>query len=160
MRVSISAIGRLKAGAERQLIDRYHDRAAKAGAAVGITKTTFRETPESRAQNSERRRSEEADALISNISSDAAVIALDETGRSLTSRKFADWVAERRDAGISELVILIGGPDGHGPSVKARADLVLSLGAMTYPHQIARLLITEQLYRAITILSGHPYHRD
>src|SRR5690606_36905958 len=75
------------------------------------------------------------------------------------SDAFARRIGSLRDAGRKNLVLAIGGPDGHGPSLGERADLILPLGAMTWPHQIARLVVAEQLYRAATILAGHPYHR-
>ncbi len=160
MRMVVAAIGRMKSGAERDLVERYRDRARKAGRGVGVTRFDIRDIAEARAPSAERRRDDEAAALIADIPANAVVVALDESGKALSSRKFADWVGARRDDGTTDIHVLVGGPDGHGAAVKSRADLLLSLGAMTYPHQIARILIAEQIYRAITILSGHPYHRD
>jgi len=160
MRIVIAAVGRLKAGAERELVERYGDRAAKAGRVLGITRLDTRELTESRAQTARQRCDEEAEALLAGVPAGAVVVALDETGRALTSQQFADWIDGHRDRGTTDLVFLIGGPDGHGATVRARADLTLALGAMTYPHQIARVLLTEQVYRAVTILTGHPYHRE
>jgi 23S rRNA (pseudouridine1915-N3)-methyltransferase len=88
------------------------------------------------------------------------VVVLDERGRSLTSRDFATRIGTWRDDGAGEIVFLIGGADGHDEAVRARADLLLSLGSMTWPHQMVRVLLAEQLYRAQQILAGHPYHRD
>ncbi|PLX37878.1 MAG: 23S rRNA (pseudouridine(1915)-N(3))-methyltransferase RlmH [Hyphomicrobiales bacterium] len=160
MRIVVSAVGRLKAGAERDLCDRYRDRADKAGRALGFTAVDTRETAESRASRTEQRGSEEATALLSNLPEGTFVVALDETGKTMTSRAFADRLSGLRDRSIPEVRFLIGGADGHGDAARQRADLMLSLGPMTYPHQIARALILEQVYRAITILAGHPYHRD
>ncbi len=160
MRLVVSAVGRLKAGAERDLADRYCSRAEKAGRAMGFTGLDIRETPEARGARAEERSAAEALSLTANLPQDAVVVALDEGGRAMTSRKFADRLATWRDGGAPELRFLIGGPDGHGEAALQRADLVLSLGPMTFPHQIARALLLEQVYRAITILSGHPYHRD
>lgn len=160
MRMTIAAVGRMKAGAERDLVDRYAERARKAGRNLGITKIDIRDIAESRATASDRRRDEEADRLVSDIPPDAQVVVLDETGKAMTSRAFADWIARQRDSGAGDMHFLIGGPDGHGASARSRANLTLSLGAMTFPHQIARILIVEQIYRVMTILGGHPYHRD
>ena len=87
------------------------------------------------------------------------VVCLDETGKGLSSTALTDWIRLRRDQGVASIAFLIGGPDGHGAAVRERADLTLSLGAMTWPHGLARVLLLEQLYRAATILAGHPYHR-
>jgi 23S rRNA (pseudouridine1915-N3)-methyltransferase len=86
-------------------------------------------------------------------------IVLDEHGKSLTSEDFASFVQDARDNGARDMVFLIGGPDGHDPRVREQANLVLSMSHMTLPHGLARALLVEQLYRALTIISGHPYHR-
>ena len=101
---------------------------------------------------------EEAEQLLSRAGSFALVV-FDERGRSLSSEAFAERVAAWRDAGCPGLACVIGGPDGLDRRVRDRADLVLSFGALTMPHQIVRALVVEQLYRALTILAGHPYHR-
>lgn len=159
MRVTIAAVGRMKAGPERELLDRYLDRAAKQGRALGVTKVEVREIPESRAARAEDRKAEEAEALLAGVADTAWVIVLDETGATRTSQAFADDLAARLAEG-RDWAILIGGADGHGPAALARADLRLAFGAMTWPHQIVRILAAEQVYRATTILAGHPYHRD
>ncbi|NLH81840.1 MAG: 23S rRNA (pseudouridine(1915)-N(3))-methyltransferase RlmH [Phyllobacteriaceae bacterium] len=159
MRITIAAVGRMKAGPERELLDRYVDRAGKQGRPLGITRVEVREIPESRAGRAEDRKVEEAAALLAGLSDTTRLIALDEHGRTLGSRAFADDVAACL-AGGRDLAILIGCADGHGAAVLDRADLRLAFGAMTWPHQIVRVLAAEQVYRAATILAGHPYHRD
>ncbi len=159
MRVTIAAVGRMKSGPERDLLDRYVERAAKQGRAQGITRVEVREVAESRAARAEDRKTEEAAALIAGLADTAAVIVLDEVGETMGSEAFAAFVGKRVDAG-RDLAILIGGADGHGAAARARAELVLAFGAMTWPHQIVRILAAEQLYRATTILAGHPYHRS
>lgn len=159
MRLRVLAIGRMKDGAERDLCDRYMDRAARAGKALGFSKVDLREWPESRQARAEERRAEEAAAMLADLAAGTFLIALDETGRALDSVAFATLVGQRKDAGVPALALAIGGPDGHGEAVRARADLVLALGPMTWPHQLVRVMLAEQLYRAVTILSGHPYHR-
>lgn len=159
MRVSIAAVGRMKSGPERELLDRYVDRAGKQGRGLGITRVEIRETSESRAARADDRKAEEAAGLVAGIAETAYVVALDERGTTLDSAGFAALVgrllAEGRD-----LALVIGGADGHGAAVTARADLGLAFGAMTWPHQIVRILAAEQIYRATTILAGHPYHRS
>ncbi len=159
MRITIAAVGRMKAGPERELLDRYVDRAGKQGRALGVTRVEVREISESRAARPDDRKAEEAAALLAGLSEATRLIALDEHGRGLTSRAFADDVAACLSGG-RDMAILIGGADGHGAAVLDRADLRLAFGAMTWPHQIVRLLAAEQIYRATTILAGHPYHRD
>lgn len=159
MRVHIIAVGRLKAGPERELAARYLERLAKAGPAVGVECGRTVEITESRAGQPEPRKREEGQALVGALPNGATLLALDEAGAAIGSQDFADWVAACRDDGARDLAIAIGGPDGHAAATLARADRVLSLGRMTWPHQIVRILAAEQLYRAVTILAGHPYHR-
>ena len=118
----------------------------------------MRELDESRARRPEERKVEEAKALRALIPVGAKVILLDERGKSATSEAFAAEVGKTRDAGAPALVIAIGGPDGFAEEMRAGATL-LAFGAMTWPHQLVRVMAAEQIYRAITILSGHPYHR-
>lgn len=159
MRVHLFAIGRLKAGPERELTARYLDRLARAGPAVGLEFGRLVEIPESRAAHVEARKSEEAAALLKALPDGALLILLDETGKSIGSDAFAELVARHRDAGRRDFVLAIGGADGHGEAVRARSDVSFSFGRMTWPHQFVRIMAGEQLYRAVTILSGHPYHR-
>ncbi|MCO6391151.1 23S rRNA (pseudouridine(1915)-N(3))-methyltransferase RlmH [Aliihoeflea aestuarii] len=159
MRLSIHAVGRMKAGPERDLVARYLDRLAKAGPAVGLEFGGVTEIAESQARSAEQRMREEAQKLES-AAGDSALVLLDERGRNLTSRAFAEYISKHADSGTRGLVVAIGGADGHDPALRAKADLVLSFGALTWPHQLVRVLLAEQLYRAATILSNHPYHRD
>lgn len=159
MNVTIAAVGRMKAGPERELLERYLGRADAAGRKLSLT-FAEREIVESRAGDTTRRKTEEAAALLAALPPGAVLVALDEGGRSLDSRALAERIARWRDDGVPELVFALGGPDGHGEALMARAALRLAFGTMTWPHQLARIMLTEQLYRAVTILSGHPYHRD
>jgi len=158
MRIGVHAVGRMKAGPERELAARYFDRFAKAGPAIGLEWAGVTEIAESRAQSAALRKQEEARALASALQG-SALILLDETGKSIGSEAFAARIGEMRDSGTRSLVFAIGGADGHDPELRKNAALVLSFGAMTWPHQIVRVMLAEQLYRATTILSGHPYHR-
>lgn len=159
MRVTVAAIGRLKDGAERVLVDRFMER-LELGRQLGIHPAREVELPESRQKSTDRRKSDEAQRLL-DASADADVlIALDPAGKTLTSEGFAIWLGARRDAGARHMVFCIGGPDGHGADLLATVHLRLSLGPMTLPHGLARVVLVEQIYRAMTILAGHPYHRS
>ncbi len=159
MRVTLAAIGRLKDGAERDLYARYAERFDAAGRALALGPLRLVELPESRAGSVAQRKADEAERLLKAAAGAELRIVLDEGGKQLASETFARELARRRDGGTEAVAILIGGPDGHGPDVLASATLRLSLGAMTLPHGLARVVLVEQLYRAATILSGHPYHR-
>ncbi len=159
MKVTVIAVGRLKSGPERELLDRYLDRAGRAGRQLGLS-FDIRELAESGARSGADRKHEEAAAILGAVPPGAPLVALDERGRALDSRAVAERIAGGRDAGVRDLAIAIGGADGLGADVLSAADLRLAFGAMTWPHQIVRILLAEQLYRTVTILSGHPYHRD
>jgi 23S rRNA (pseudouridine1915-N3)-methyltransferase len=158
MRVAIAAVGRLKAGPERELFARYWDRLDGLGRKLALVPLHLTELPESRASSPDARRAEEASKLLAGLGV-GDVILLDAGGRSVTSEAFAADLLRRRDAGVAGVTFLIGGPDGHGAAAKAKAASVLSLGAMTLPHGLARVVLAEQLYRAATLMAGHPYHR-
>lgn len=159
MRLTIAAIGRLKDGGERVLVDRYVKRCA-AGRTLGLGPVDEIELPESRLAQAAERQADEAKRLLKAVASADLIIALDERGKTLGSPEFSRWLGARRDDGRRHAAFLIGGPDGHGPDALRPAALRLSLGPMTLPHGLARAVLAEQLYRAITILSGHPYHRE
>ena len=160
MRVTFIATGRLKAGQEAELAARYIDRMAKAGPAIGIEFARTVELTESRAQSSDQRKSEEAAELEKNLPKGAFLVLLDERGKTLDSVEFAERLGQIRDDGQRDIVLAIGGPDGVDKDLRQRADLTISFGRMTWPHQLVRIMLAEQLYRAVTILSGHPYHRS
>ena len=159
MRLTLVAVGKLKAGPDRDLFQRYWGRLEASGRAVGLASITHIELHESRAAIAPERKADEGKRALKAAGSDAYVIALDETGKSLTSASFAQFIRRLGDTGTSAVAILIGGPDGHDMSVHKRAKLLLNLGTLTLPHGLARIVIAEQLYRATTILTGHPYHR-
>jgi 23S rRNA (pseudouridine1915-N3)-methyltransferase len=158
VRLAVVAVGRLKSGPERSLVERYRERAEALGRPLGLSPFDLSEIPEGRARRAPDRRAEEGTALLDK-SGPAALIAFDERGKNLTSDAFAARIRQWRDDGRPEIVCVIGGPDGLDPKIRQRADLVVSFGALTLPHQIVRALVAEQLYRALTIIAGHPYHR-
>lgn len=159
MKIIVHAVGRMKAGPERDLAGRYFERFARSGPAVGLDFAGITEISESRAQTGSERRREEGRALQTHLQPGSALLLLDERGRNYSSEEFAGRLGLMRDDGRKTLVVAIGGADGHDPSLRDQADLVLSFGALTWPHQLVRVMLGEQLYRVATILSGHPYHR-
>lgn len=158
MRLAVVAVGRLKSGPERALVERYRERVEALGRPLGLHPLDLTEISESRGRRAPDRQAEEAAALIAKMGQ-AVLIAFDERGKSMTSEAFAALIARWRDAGRPGAACVIGGPDGLDDAIRARADVVISFGALTLPHQLVRVLVVEQLYRALTILAGHPYHR-
>jgi len=160
MRVVLLAIGRMKKGPETELAERYVKRAKQAGRQIGLRDIEIIEIRESRAADAGKRMVEESIALANVIPEGAVTVMLDERGDSLGSADFADHMRKWRDAGVPAAVFIIGGPDGLAQSLRDKAKLKLAFGAATWPHQMVRIMLLEQVYRAITILSGHPYHRE
>lgn len=159
MRIRLFAVGRLKSGPEKDLASRYLDRFSKAGPAVGLEFSRLIEVPESRASNADTRKKEEAAILQKSLPEGGLLVLLDERGKSMDSESFAQMIGRFNDSGKRDMLIAIGGADGLDPELQSRADAVVNLGIMTWPHQLVRILIAEQLYRAVTIIAGHPYHR-
>src|SRR5579871_464711 len=159
MRLRIAAVGRMKAGPERELLDRYLKRANMSGKPVNLAPLEAVEVSESSARRPADRMAEEANALKKWSISGARRVVLDARGKNLTSVDFAKRLVAFRDAGAPATLFIIGGADGLADEVRAGADLILAFGAATLPHQLVRILLAEQIYRALTILLDHPYHR-
>ncbi|MVA96294.1 23S rRNA (pseudouridine(1915)-N(3))-methyltransferase RlmH [Nitratireductor sp. CAU 1489] len=159
MRIAVHAVGRMKAGPEAELADRFFGRFAKIGPPVGLEWAGLAETVESRATGPTERKREEAARLSALLEPGSVLLLLDERGKSQGSEDLARWIAKTRDDGCRRLVVALGGPDGHDDALRGTAGLVLCMGKLTWPHQLARVMIAEQLYRCATILAGHPYHR-
>ncbi len=155
MRITIAAVGRAKSGPARDLYELY---AARLDARA-FARLELKEVEEKRRLPPAALVEREGELLLAALPREAPLIALDEAGKSLTTRAFADYLAAARDGGVPELGFAIGGADGLAAAVKARARLVLSLGPMTWPHLLVRALLAEQLYRVQTLLTQHPYHR-
>ncbi|HUF88084.1 MAG TPA: 23S rRNA (pseudouridine(1915)-N(3))-methyltransferase RlmH [Thermohalobaculum sp.] len=155
MNVLIATVGRLKPGPERALVDDYLGRAGQAGRRLGLGPFAVSEIDERRARDP----AAQSARLIEAIPADAHAIALDARGEALTSEALAALLARLRDDGRPAAAFLIGGADGHHASLRARADRLVSLGPMVWPHMLARVMLAEQLYRAVSILAGTPYHR-
>ncbi|WP_207456908.1 23S rRNA (pseudouridine(1915)-N(3))-methyltransferase RlmH [Azospirillum sp. SYSU D00513] len=151
MRLWLAAVGRSRAGPARDLYEEYAGRLS--------WPLTLREVEVKKRLPPDELKRQEAELLLAAIPANALVVALDERGKALDSAGFAAKIGAWRDQGASDIAFLIGGADGHGDAVRARADLLLGLGAMTWPHMLVRGMLAEQLYRAQQILAGHPYHR-
>ena len=159
MRIMVVAVGRLKQGPERELADRYAARFDDAGRRQGFRGIEVREIAESRARDAATRIAEEAAAIAAIIPEKSVVVALDEHGDSIDSSTFARHLGRWRDEQVANNVFVIGGADGLSPELQRKAKLRMAFGRATWPHQLVRVLLLEQIYRAATILAGHPYHR-
>lgn len=159
MRIMVIAVGRLKQGPERELADRYAMRFDDAGRKLGFRGLEVREIPESRARDAATRIAEEAAAIAALMPDKSVLVALDEHGDSIDSSTFARHLGRWRDESVANTIYVIGGADGLSPELQRKAKLRLAFGKATWPHQLVRVLLLEQIYRAATILAGHPYHR-
>ncbi|MEW6090673.1 MAG: 23S rRNA (pseudouridine(1915)-N(3))-methyltransferase RlmH [Pseudomonadota bacterium] len=159
MRVHICAAGRLKPGPEKLLIDDYLSRLDATGRAIGISAGPVSEIEERRKLDAPQLMAREAELLLA-AAKGATIVALDERGKNETSEVFARRLGEWRDNAVPDLAFVIGGANGLAPAVREKASHIMSFGAMTWPHMLVRVLLAEQLYRAVTILAGHPYHRS
>jgi 23S rRNA (pseudouridine1915-N3)-methyltransferase len=159
MRLVVISVGRLKQGPERELADRYRERFGDIGRKLGFRGLEVHEIPESRARDAATRISEEAAAMTAAIPEKSVLVALDEHGKSIDSATFARQLGQWRDEGIANTIFAIGGADGLSPDLQRKAKLRIAFGSATWPHQMVRVMLLEQIYRAATILAGHPYHR-
>jgi 23S rRNA (pseudouridine1915-N3)-methyltransferase len=155
VRVHVLAVGRLRTGPERDLVDDYLSRFEKTGRGLGLTLGGVIEVEDRKSGGKDG----EAHLLRKAMPEGAALWALDERGRQMGSPDFAQALADERDTGRRDVVMMIGGADGLQPGLRSEADRLISFGAMVWPHMLARVMLSEQLYRAATILSGGPYHR-
>ena len=159
MRLQVLAIGRLKAGPEKTLAGDYQTRIEGLGRKAGISKLSITEFAESQSQTANQRQDEEARLLAGALAPKALTLVLDERGKTMTSEAFSQFLQRHLDRGTQDLAFLIGGPDGHSAKTRKTAGQLLSLGEMTWPHRLARVMLFEQIYRAVTIMVNHPYHR-
>ena len=155
MRLHLCAVGRLRAGPERDLVDDYLQRLDRSGRPLGLGPVTEHEVEDKKGGGM----AAEAALLTRVIPEGAALCVLDERGKTLSSPEFAQALAQWRDSGRQDAAFVIGGADGVDPSLRAKADLTISLGRMVWPHMLVRVMLAEQLYRAASILAGAPYHR-
>src|SRR3979409_1783403 len=159
MRLVVIAIGRLKQGPERELAERYRERFDDIGRKLGFRGLEIHEIPESRARDAATRMAEEAAAISAAIPERSVLVALDERGENIDSAGFARHLGHWRDQSVANNVFMIGGADGLSPDLRRKAKLGIAFGSATWPHQMVRVMLLEQLYRAATILAGHPYPR-
>jgi 23S rRNA (pseudouridine1915-N3)-methyltransferase len=159
MRLIVIAVGRMKQGPERELAERYRKRFDEIGRKLGFRGLDIHEIPESRARDAPARIAEEAAAIAGSIPENAVLVTLDERGDNIESVGLARHLARFRDQSVANMVFVIGGADGLSPDLRSKQKLGLAFGTATWPHQLVRVMLLEQLYRAATILAGHPYHR-
>jgi len=159
MRLTILAVGFARATSEGALVDDYVHRAGQMGRNMGFPTVTVEEIAVSKARDVKTRMSEEAEKLAARIPAGAHIVLLDAKGKGMTSEDFAEMLGALRDAGTKDLCFVIGGPDGLAPLPGKKPGRSLAFGPQTWPHLLVRAMLSEQIYRAITILAGHPYHR-
>ena len=160
MRLSVIAVGRLKAGPEKTLADDYLARAEAFGRKAGIARVAVSEFAESQGATAALRIAEERRMMAGALPRRGFTVVLDERGKTMASEAFAHLLRRHLDEATPEVSFVIGGPDGHAAETRSEAGLLLSLGAMTWPHRLVRVMLFEQIYRALTILLAHPYHRS
>ncbi len=159
MRLQVLSIGRLKAGPEKTLAEDYQTRLEGLGRKAGITRLTVSDFAESQAQTAAQRQDDESKVLAAALAPKALTLVLDERGKSLPSEAFSQLLQRHLDQGTQDLAFLIGGPDGHTAETRQKAGQLISFGPMTWPHRLVRVMLFEQIYRAVTIMVNHPYHR-
>ena len=159
MRLHILAVGQGRGTPEGALVEDYLGRARASGKRLGFTAVALEEVAVSKLREARARITEEGERLAARIPPGAHVILLDARGKGMTSEAFAEMLAAMRDAGARDLAFLIGGPDGLDPGQTVKPSRSLAFGTQTWPHLLVRGMLAEQIYRAVTILSGHPYHR-
>jgi 23S rRNA (pseudouridine1915-N3)-methyltransferase len=159
MWLHLACVGKLKAGPEKLLADDYASRTNQLGRQVGIRGIRTHESSESQLNTTQLRVNEEFQQLWSVKPDAATVIALDERGKIVSTQNFMQLLSKPLTNGKTDLVFMIGGPDGHAEETRQKADHTIALGAMTWPHRLVRIMLLEQIYRAVTIMVNHPYHR-
>ena len=158
MRILIAAIGKARNGPFSDLTDDYIFRCSKLAPNLGFNPVTLIECEAPKNLSGKPRADAEA-ALLLKASDQSIRIALDEKGRNMTTKEFSALLARLRDDGNKSTAFLIGGADGHGDALRDKVDHKISFGAATWPHMLVRAMLAEQLYRTMTLLAGHPYHR-
>ncbi|MCH2165431.1 MAG: 23S rRNA (pseudouridine(1915)-N(3))-methyltransferase RlmH [Marinovum sp.] len=155
MRITICAVGRLRKGPEKDLLDDYLTRTDRSGRSLGLGPARVIEVEDRKGGGM----TAEAALLDRAVPGRAVRVMLDERGSVISSPEFAKRLAQWRDAGQSDVAFVIGGANGIDPSLRETADFKLSFGKMVWPHMLVRLMLAEQIYRGVSILAGSPYHR-
>jgi 23S rRNA (pseudouridine1915-N3)-methyltransferase len=159
VRLHIVAVGLGRGTQEAALAEQFIARAAQLGKRMGVSAVLCEEIALSKERERKKRTSDEAERLARRLPEGAHIILLDAKGKGMTSEDFAEMLGALRDAGTRDLAFVIGGPDGLAPLPGKRAGRSLAFGPQTWPHLLVRATLSEQIYRALTILAGHPYHR-
>lgn len=159
MRLTVLSVGNARGTPEGALTEDFIGRARASGRNLGFTALTLEELAVSKLREPKARIADEGERLARRIPDGAHVILLDARGKGMTSEDFAEMLASLRDAGARDLAFLIGGPDGLDPGPAVKAGRSIAFGPQTWPHLMVRAMLSEQIYRALTILAGHPYHR-
>ena len=159
MRLLILCVGNARGASEGALTDDFITRAKNMGRGMGISDVAVEEITVSKHRETPKRMQDEAERLAARIPDGAQVVLLDAKGKGMTSTDFAEMIGALRDAGTKHLVFVIGGPDGLGKLPRIKPGRSLAFGPQTWPHLMVRAMLSEQVYRALTILAGHPYHR-
>ncbi|MEL6567829.1 MAG: 23S rRNA (pseudouridine(1915)-N(3))-methyltransferase RlmH [Pseudomonadota bacterium] len=154
MKLHILAVGQVRKGPEREMVDDYLGRLQKTGRGLGIRDVLEHEVASGGGMDAE------AERLLARVPQGARIVLLDERGQQSPSRDLARLIERQRDDGLGDLCFLIGGAEGHGARAHKAAQLKLGFGPQTWPHKLVRVMLAEQLYRAATLLAGTPYHKD
>ena len=157
MEICVLSIGKISSSWIQQGIDQFQNRISRF---IKFSTIIIPDIKNARSLSIENLKEEEGKAILINLNSSDYVVLMDEKGKEFTSRGFSDWIQKQMNAGRKRLVIIIGGPFGFSQDVYSRADLLIALSMMTFTHEMAKLVLTEQIYRAMTILRGEPYHHD
>jgi len=159
VRLLILCVGHARGTSEGALTDDFTGRAVNMGRRMGIPDVSVEEVSVSKSRETPKRMQDEAERLAARIPEGSQVVLLDAKGKGMTSEDFAEMIGALRDAGTKHLVFVIGGPDGLGKLPGIKPGRSLAFGPQTWPHLMVRAMLSEQVYRALTILAGHPYHR-
>ncbi|MCM1450777.1 MAG: 23S rRNA (pseudouridine(1915)-N(3))-methyltransferase RlmH [Clostridium sp.] len=157
MKISLTCVGKVAYPPFREAIDRYASRIVRY---VPFSIDEIPDVKNTRGMTEERQKQAEGQAILSSLRPGDFLMLMDERGKEYTSRQFSKLIADKMLTLPARLVLAIGGPYGFSQEVYSRADAMMSLSKMTFPHEMARLFATEQIYRALTILKGEPYHHD
>lgn len=160
MRLTLLVVGKLKKNATTMLFEQYYNRIHNIAKNIGITNVAVKEISESKENDASLRCIEEGKKLLALVNDGTRLIICDELGANLSSKEFSTQLQKEINIARHNIIFAIGGADGLSKEVKEAAHSSISFGKLTWPHQLARIMLAEQIYRAITIALNHPYHRD
>jgi len=157
MKVSLILVGKTVDKRFSDIIDEY---AGRVKHYIGFDITTIPELKNTKSLSSDQQKQQEGELIIRQLQPGDHVVLLDEHGKEFRSIEFSDWMSKKMNTVSKRLVFIVGGPYGFSPDVYAKANEKISLSKMTFSHQMIRMIFTEQLYRAMTIMKGEPYHHE